>query len=222
MSRWESRIRRPVEHLAGQLQGIRSATTSAATVMTIRATWPAGSASLGQVARVTQQGDRVIVTPFDRELVPVIVRALVEAKQSAYALDPTRIAVSIPAMSVEQRAAILRQVKDLAEEARVAVRQIRQDIRKQLAAAGKRSDRVVQELTDAAIAEIDRLMKGKLQELAGDEGGARDRGPLLDPLRILKRGSNSPCGSRAGCRGRPPCSSSPSCRRGPTRSSTRP
>ncbi|MFO0889920.1 MAG: ribosome-recycling factor [Isosphaeraceae bacterium] len=165
MGDWERRIRRPVEHLAGQLKAIRSGTTSPASVMTIRVTWDAGSAPIAKLARVAQQGDRVVITPFDRDLVPAIVRALNESKQSAYALDPTRIAVSVPPMSGEQRAAIMRQVSGLAEEARVAVRQVRQDIRKQLAAAGKRSDKVIQDLTDAAVDEIDRMTKAKQEEL---------------------------------------------------------
>lgn len=166
MGDWERRIRQPVDHLAGQLKGMRSATTSPASVNTIRVTWDGGSAPVGKLARITQQGDRVVVTPFDRELVPAITRALVDARQNAYAMDPTRIAVSVPSMSAEQREEIGRLVRNLAEEARVAVRQVRQDIRKQLAAAGRRSDRVVQELTDAAIADIDRLAKAKLEELS--------------------------------------------------------
>jgi len=166
MGDWERRIRQPVDHLAGQLKGMRTATTSPASVNTIRVTWDGGSAPVGKLARITQQGDRVVVTPFDRELVPAITRALVDARQNAYAMDPTRIAVSVPSMSAEQREEIGRLVRNLAEEARVAVRQVRQDIRKQLAAAGRRSDRVVQELTDAAIADIDRLAKAKLEELS--------------------------------------------------------
>lgn len=165
MGDWERRIGKPVEHLAGQLKALRSTTTSPALVATFRVSWTAGSATLGTIARLTQQGDRVIVTPFDRALVPAIVKALTDARQNAYALDPTRIAVSVPPMSGEQRAEILRQVKAMAEEARVAVRQVRQEIRKQLAAAGKRSDKGIQELTDAAIAAIDRLAAAKLEEL---------------------------------------------------------
>lgn len=166
MGDWERRIGKPVDHLAGQLKALRSMTTSPALVATFRVNWASGSAPLGQIARLTHQGDRVIVTPFDRTLVPAIVKSLVEAKQNAYALDPTRIGVSVPAMSVEQRDEIVRHIKALGEEARIAIRQTRQEIRKQLAASGKRSDKVVQELTDQGISQIDRLVQAKLQELS--------------------------------------------------------
>jgi ribosome recycling factor len=56
-------------------------------------------------------------------------------------------------------------VKTLGEEAKVAIRSIRQEIRKRLAASGKRSEKTVQELTDAAIAQVEKLVQSKLAEL---------------------------------------------------------
>jgi len=58
-------------------------------------------------------------------------------------------------------------VKKLGEESKVAVRSIRQEACKQIAARGRGSERAVQEATDAAVAEIDRLVGAKMAELAG-------------------------------------------------------
>jgi ribosome recycling factor len=57
---------------------------------------------------------------------------------------------------------LAKHVKKLGEEAKVAVRSIRQDARKEIAARGRGSERAVQEATDAAVAEVERLVKAKL------------------------------------------------------------
>jgi ribosome recycling factor len=85
---------------------------------------------------------------------------------SVYALNPTTLCVSIPPISMEQRRKTAQHVKKLGEEAKIAIRSIRQQARKQIATSGRGSQRAIQELTDTAIAEIDRLVKAKRAELA--------------------------------------------------------
>jgi ribosome recycling factor len=112
------------------------------------------------------QGGRILITSFDRAHVPAIVRALTESRLSAYAVNPATVAVSVPPISGEQRAEIARHVKKLGEEAKIAIRAIRQQARKQIETSGRGSQRAVQEATDAAIAEIERLVNAKVAELA--------------------------------------------------------
>jgi ribosome recycling factor len=76
-----------------------------------------------------------------------------------------RPAVGVPPVSGEQRADLTKHVKRLGEEAKVAVRAIRQDARKEIAARGRGSERAVQEATDAAVAEVERRVKAKTKEL---------------------------------------------------------
>jgi ribosome recycling factor len=83
----------------------------------------------------------------------------------AYALNPRAVCVGVPPVSGEQKADLARHVKKLGEEARVAIRAIRQDARQEIAARGKGSERAVQEATDAAVSEIESLLKAKLGEI---------------------------------------------------------
>jgi ribosome recycling factor len=69
-------------------------------------------------------------------------------------------------MSLEQRNEIARHVKKLGEQAKVSVRAIRQQARKQIESSGRGSLKRAQEATDAAVDEIGRLVKAKLAELA--------------------------------------------------------
>jgi hypothetical protein len=59
------------------------------------------------------------------------VKAATEARLNAYALNPRAVAVSVPPASGEQRAEMARHVTKLGEEAKVAVRTVRQDASKQ-------------------------------------------------------------------------------------------
>ena len=68
-------------------------------------------------------------------------------------------------MSLEQREEIVRHVKKLGEEAKIAVRGIRQQARKQIETSGRGSLRVVQEATDAAIEQIEHVVQAKVAEM---------------------------------------------------------
>jgi ribosome recycling factor len=158
-------MRKAVAHLADQLRGIRPGTVSPGFVESFRVGVGGGSVPLVRIASVAVQGDRIIVRPFDPRHVPAVVKSLTEAGLSAYALDPRTVAVGVPPVSGEQRAEMARHVRKLGEEAKVAVRIVRQDARKEVERTGRGSLRVVQEATDEAVDEIDRLVKAKVVEV---------------------------------------------------------
>jgi ribosome recycling factor len=159
------KMQKVVRHFADQLRGIRSGTISIGMIQTIRVDFQGHSVPINRLGVVKSQGDRILITPFDRASVPLIVRALGESRLSAYALNPTTVSVSVPPLSVEQRAETIRHVKKLGEDAKIAVRNVRQQARKQIEVSGRGSLRVVQEVTDAAVAEIEKLMTAKVDEL---------------------------------------------------------
>lgn len=158
-------MEKAVRHLAEQLRGIRSGPIGIGLIETVRVSVQGNPVPIRQLGTARVQGDRIVLTPFDPANVPAIVRALTEARLGAYAMNPTTVAVSVPPMSGEQRQEIARHVKKLGEEARVAIRTIRQQARKQIESSGRGSLRRAQEATDEAIAEVERLVKAKLDEL---------------------------------------------------------
>ncbi len=165
MNDWKPRMDKTVRHLAGQLAGIRTGTISLGFIETVRADCHGNSVPIRRLGVIKQQGDRILVTPFDKADVPAVAKALTEARLNAYALNPTTVSVSVPPISGEQRAEIARQVKKLGEEAKIAVRSIRQEARKTIEVTGRGSQRRVQEATDEAIAEFDRFVKEKVREV---------------------------------------------------------
>jgi ribosome recycling factor len=165
MHDWKIKMQKAAQHFAEQLRGIRSGTISIGLIQTIRVDCQGKLATLKGLGTVKGQGDRILITPFDRVNVPAIVKALNESRLSAYALNPTTVSVSIPPLSMEQRAETVRYVKKLGEDAKIAVRAIRQEARKQIDASGRGSLRAVQEATDQAVGEIEKLVKAKVSEL---------------------------------------------------------
>jgi ribosome recycling factor len=165
MNDWKPRMQKTVRHLAGQLAGIRTGTISLGFIETVRADCHGSSVPIRRLGVIKQQGDRILVTPFDKADVTAVVKALTAARLNAYALNPSTVSVSVPPISGEQRAEIAKHVKTLGEDARIAVRSIRQEARKQIEASGRGSQRAVQEATDEAVAEIDRLVKEKVKEM---------------------------------------------------------
>lgn len=165
MNDWKPRMAKTVQRLAEQLQGIRSGAPSVGFVETFRVSVGGTSVPLSRLASVSSQRDRIVVRPFEPSNVPAVVKVLAEARLNAYAGDPRTVLVGIPPISGEQQAEIARHVKTLGEEAKVAVRMIRQDARKQIAARGRGSERAVQEATDAAVEEIERRVRDKVAGL---------------------------------------------------------
>jgi ribosome recycling factor len=158
-------MRQAAQHFAEQLRGIRTGTIGVGLIQTIRVDCQGASVPINRLGAIKSQGDRILITPFDRANVPRIVKALTDSRLGAYALDPTTVCVSIPPMSVQQRQETVRHVKKLGEEAKIAVRAIRQQARKQIEVSGRGSQRAVQEPTDASIRDIEELVKAKVAEL---------------------------------------------------------
>jgi ribosome recycling factor len=165
MNDWRPRMEKTVRHLAEQLSGIRPDTLSVGFLDTFRVPIRGNTLPLGKIAVISRQGDRMIISPFEPASGGAIVKALTDAKLNAYALNPKSVCVSVPPPSGDQRTVMSRHVKKLGDEAKVAIRGVRQDARKQIAAWGRGSQRAVQEATDAAIVEIDRLVQSKLAAL---------------------------------------------------------
>jgi ribosome recycling factor len=132
MNERKPKMRSAVERLAGKLRGIRTGTVSAGLIQTISVLFGGDLVPIKRLGVVRSQGDRILINPFDPASVPAVVKALCDPRLSAYALNPKRVSVSIPSISVEQREEISRHVKKPGEEARIAVRAIRRNARKQL------------------------------------------------------------------------------------------
>jgi len=132
---------------------------------------------LAQVAKVILIDARTIgVTPFEKKMIQTVERAI---RDSDLGLNPATsgetVRVPMPALTEERRKELIKVVKHEAENARVAVRNLRRDAIHHLKEALKkkevsenderRAQDEVQKMTDRHIAEIDKLLQQKEAEL---------------------------------------------------------
>lgn len=132
---------------------------------------------LNQLAGVSAPEPRLItVQPYDRGLLGAIERAI---QESDLGLNPsndgTNIRLAIPQLTEERRKEMVRLVHKMAEEARIAVRNVRRDVLNEMKRAEKdgdlsrdelaRAQDEVQKLTDAEVKSIDDLMARKEAEV---------------------------------------------------------
>jgi ribosome recycling factor len=132
---------------------------------------------LAQVANVAASEARMLtVTPYDKSVLGAIEKAILE---SDVGLTPSNdgnvIRLNIPDLTEERRREMVKVVHGVAEDGRIAVRNVRRDVMADLREMKKegeagaddehRAETALQKLTDAAIGEIDSLLKGKEEEI---------------------------------------------------------
>ncbi len=132
---------------------------------------------LRQLSNISASEARLLsVTPYDKSSIKAIERAILE---SDVGLTPSNdgnvIRLQIPELTEERRRELVKVVRNVAEEGRVAIRNIRRDCMhdlkelKQEGEAGSdeehRAESELQRLTDTRIKEIDDFLAGKEQEI---------------------------------------------------------
>jgi ribosome recycling factor len=132
---------------------------------------------LSQVANVTVQDARTLgVQPWEKKMVQVVDKAI---RESDLGLNPSTsgelIRIPMPPLSEERRREMTKIAKGDAEHAKVAVRNLRREANEQLMKLLKdkeisedddrRGQEDIQKLTDRFVAEIDKLLATKEQEI---------------------------------------------------------
>jgi ribosome recycling factor len=132
---------------------------------------------LKQIATVAASEARLLtITPYDKTSIKQIEKAILE---SDLGLTPSNdgnvIRLAIPELTEERRKELVKVVHSLAEEGRVAVRNIRRDCMHHLrdlrksGEAGedeeRRAEAELQKLTDSKVKDIDELLRGKEEEI---------------------------------------------------------
>ena len=132
---------------------------------------------LRQLSQIAATDARLLtLTPYDKNAIKTIEKAILE---SDLGLTPSNdgnvIRLQIPELNEERRRDLVKVVHNVAEECRVAVRNIRRDVMHDLRELKKegevgedderRAEAELQKRTDGAIAEIEALLKAKEEEI---------------------------------------------------------
>ena len=166
-----------VEATRGKFGSVRTGRASPALLDRVVVDYYGAMTPLKQLATVSAPEARLLtVQPYDKNSVKTIERAILE---SDIGLTPNNdgniIRLQVPELTEERRRQLVKVVRGLAEEGKVAIRNIRRDTMhdlRELRDAGDvgsddehRAEVELQKVTDERIAELDALLKGKEAEI---------------------------------------------------------
>ncbi|MDF1798055.1 MAG: ribosome recycling factor [Planctomycetota bacterium] len=128
----EERFDKSVSHLKHQLVSIRTGRASAALVENIRVDYYGTMTPISQLGSISIPEPRqIMIKPFDAGILKEIGRAVAKADLGAAPQDDGKLLrIELPALSGDQRKKYAAKVKELCEEARVALRNGRRDSNK--------------------------------------------------------------------------------------------
>ena len=171
------RMDKSVDTTAHEFNTVRTGRASAALLDRIQIDYYGQKTPLKQLATVNVPEPRLLtIQPYDPGSIKTIERAI---QESELGLTPSNdgklIRLPIPQLTEERRKELVKVVKHLAEEGRVAVRNVRRDVMhdlKELVRDGdvgddeeRRAEDRAQKLTDEHVAKIDDLLKKKEEEI---------------------------------------------------------
>jgi ribosome recycling factor len=171
------RMQKCVLALRNELKRLRTGRAHPSLLEHIRVDYYGNEVPLNQVANIALEDARTItVTPWEKTMVAAVEKAIMK---SDLGLMPnsagTVIRVPMPALTEERRRDLTKVVRHEAENARVAVRNVRRDVMSELKDMVKekllsqdddrRAQDEVQKLTDKHVAEIDQVLAEKEKEV---------------------------------------------------------
>jgi ribosome recycling factor len=173
----EQRMHKSVESTRGEFSSIRTGRATPALLDRVMVDYYGASTPLNQVATVSAPEARLLtVSPFDSSSLDDIERAIVAADLGVTpGNDGQLIRISIPELTEERRKELVKQLRAIAEEGRIAVRNVRRDVMhdlKGLKGSGDvgaddehRAEDALQKLTDAQIGELEESLSRKEAEI---------------------------------------------------------
>ncbi|MBO9687330.1 ribosome recycling factor [Roseateles chitosanitabidus] len=173
----EAKMAKSIEAFKNELQKIRTGRAHPGLLDQVHVDYYGSMVPISQVANVTLLDARTVsVQPWEKGMSQKIEKAI---RESDLGLNPSSmgdlIRVPMPPLSEERRRDLVKVAKGAAEDAKVAVRNLRRDANEQAKKMAKdkvitedderRSQDEVQKLTDRVVNEIDKLLSAKEAEI---------------------------------------------------------
>lgn len=173
----EERMEKTISSLKDSFNAIRTGRASQALFDKVRVDYYGTKSPLNQVATISiPEARTVMIQPFDKSLITEIEKSILT---SDLGLNPSNdgkvIRIQIPALTQERRKDLVKQAKQIAENSRTSIRNIRRDgnddLKKKQKAGEITEDELkteedkLQKLTDKYIAEINKIYDTKEKEI---------------------------------------------------------
>ncbi|MBV9818609.1 MAG: ribosome recycling factor [Solirubrobacterales bacterium] len=171
------RMAKSVESMRHEFGTVRTGRANPALLDRVSVDYYGAVTPLKQLATISAPEARMLtVQPYDRSSIKAIERAILESDVGLTpGNDGNLIRLNVPELTEERRRQLVRVVRNIAEEGRVAIRNIRRDVMhdlRELKEAGEagsddehRAEVELQKVTDARIGELDDALKHKEDDI---------------------------------------------------------
>jgi ribosome recycling factor len=171
------KMEKAVEHVQGQFTSVRTGRATPALVEKLLVEYYGSTVPLQQLAGFqVPEARQLVVKPHDRNTLGAVEKAI---RDSDLGVNPSNdgvvIRINFPALTEQRRKEYVKVVKNMAEDGRIAVRNIRRDARKHLEATEKsgeisadeleRAEKELEKVTHDHVEQIDKALGRKEQEL---------------------------------------------------------
>jgi ribosome recycling factor len=176
----KTKMNKAVEVLADELKAVRTGRASTGLVENIKADYYGTPTPIKTIAALsTPQHDTILIKPFDPASVKEIEKAIKNSDLSlAPIVDRSLIRLSIPPLNEERRRELVGQVKQMSEQTKVSIRNIRRDAIKHLEKQQKdkaiteddlqHGKKQMDDITKEYIDKVDSIVKSKSDEIMLD------------------------------------------------------
>lgn len=166
-----------IQSLKGDLAKVRTGRASTALVDTVHVDYYGSSVPLNQVANVTTPDARTIqVSPWEAGMIGAIEKAILQANIGLTPQNDGKVVrIPLPIMTEERRKELVKLVKKMGEECKIALRTHRRDanelVKEQEKAKtaseddAKKAMDLIQKKTDEKTSEVDKVIVGKEKEI---------------------------------------------------------
>ena len=173
----EEAMEKAVDFLRSEYRTLRTGRASTALVEHLKVEYYGAPTPLKQLANLSApEANLIVIKPFDASSLKDIEKAIIASSLGITPSNDGRVVrLNVPALSGERRQQLANQVKQMAEHARVTIRNARRDANKHLDQAEKDKDiteddrdegkKEIDELTKKYVGQIDDVLKAKTDEI---------------------------------------------------------
>jgi len=176
----EDRMEKAVAVFKNALQGLRTGRATPGLVDSIRVNYYGSPTPLKQVANIgCPEPQQIVIRPFDQSVVSEIVKAIQSSDAGlAPNSDGRIIRINVPPLSTERRREFVTRVGKLAEEAKVAIRNVRRDSNKHADTAEKEKT-MTEDLCKSTKEQVQELTK-KFESQVNDLSEQKEKDVMTD------------------------------------------
>ena len=161
----DDKMEKSVEFLQQELSGLRTGKASPAMVENLMVDYYGSQTRLREIANLSTPEPRLlVVNPYDPSSIGAIEKAILAANIGITPVNDGRvIRIPVPELSEERRRDLAKVARRLAEEARVAIRNVRRDANDAIKALQKQST-ISEDERDGGLAEIQQYTDRRIQQ----------------------------------------------------------